>query len=164
MEESVHLDSRCTPVLNELFVQRDAIGRHGSSPMLDERQAYLAGLCKMGRRRKSIAATASLLLHVIRLVKPSDSDGATEDDISRGTTLWIKESASVSSAGLARRADAFKAAARSWFRFLGMYVQIGEQPFQLQHFHARFLASMQEEPECQAASIKTTSLPVKTIP
>lgn len=107
-------------VIEGLFVQQRAIRRHLNMPMLDERQAYLAHLLELGRNRKYVIDVATLLCHVIRHILPSKPPLVSEADISRASLEWVSETPANMS-GRGNRTGVFKAAARSWFRFIGRY-------------------------------------------
>jgi len=47
-------------VIEELFIHRDAIVRHLTAPMLDERGAYLEQLLALGHKRAFVAERAEL--------------------------------------------------------------------------------------------------------
>ena len=109
-----------TATIEGLFVHQDAIDRHIAAPMLRERVAYLSQLMTAGHDRSFVAARASTLLNVTRLMH-SIAGSVNEEAIARGAALWIAEARRPTPSYPCGSKD-FVAASRSWFRFLGVYV------------------------------------------
>ena len=146
-------------IIEELFVHRDAIGRHLSAPMLSEREAFLASLFALGRKKKRVSAAASLVCQVIRLVEPMNRNEVTEDEIGKASVRWINESEAGSCDSRYGRGESFRATARAWFRFLGSYVP-PSQPFcRFRGLHAEFVTAMRDQFGYLPASVEASSLP-----
>src|SRR4051812_3385774 len=111
---------RRTGFIESLFIHQDAISRHLGAPLLREREAYLWTLFKAGCEPRFLREQASTLLNVVRLLKTSQGDGSVDEAaISQATAIWMSEDPL--SQGK-RRESRFRAIARSWSRFLGVYV------------------------------------------
>lgn len=154
-----HSSRGSSQVIEGLFVHGDAISRHLSAPMLTEREAYLASLLALGRKKKHVSAAASLVCQVIRLVEPMNANEVSEDEIGKASARWMNESLSVSRDSQSRRGETFRAIARAWFRFLGSYVP-PSQPFcRFRSLHAEFVVAMRDQFGYLSASIRASSLP-----
>ncbi len=110
-----------TSVFQSLFRHKDSIDRHLAAPMLREREAYLAHLIEVGHNRKFVTERAWMLCHVARLSRPTGGERINEGDINAAAWSWLSEFTSSSSLQKRSRPSQFKAVARSWYRFLGLY-------------------------------------------
>lgn len=107
-----------TGTIEQLFIHTDAKARHLGAPMAEEREAYLAKLLKAGYKRKVCVERAATLLHCIRLLNDGVPGLVSEAQITRAAVTWCEEAPQ---SVRPKRAAAFKAAARSWCKFLGTY-------------------------------------------
>jgi len=148
-------------VIEGLFVHRDAIARHLNAPMLQERQAYLASQLALGRKPKHVSNAASLLCQVIRLVEQMNEIEVSEEDIVKAATRWLAETPSSCRNDGSRRNESFKTLARSWFRFLGLYVPRSREFCRFWSFHAEFVVGMRDEYGYLPTSIGAASLPTR---
>lgn len=107
-------------ILKSLFTHYDALDRHINAPMLEEREAFLHHLLELGRTRRIVIDVAATVCHVVRLTQASDRKAVNEADISIATRKWIEEVPQTRNSHTSS-GENFKATARSWFRFLGVY-------------------------------------------
>ncbi|HMD20546.1 MAG TPA: hypothetical protein VKH40_09500, partial [Alloacidobacterium sp.] len=75
-------------VIEELFIHRDAIVRHLTAPMLDERGAYLEQLLALGHKRQFVAERASMLRNVVEHMGNLSSAHITEEAIDGAARRW----------------------------------------------------------------------------
>lgn len=125
-------------LLKSLFVHRDALTRHMNAPMLRERERYLQHLLELGRRRESVMETAATICHVMRLTRGRNAQSVTEEDISGATQQWKEESLHSQ-----KTSANFRATARGWFRFLGLYVAQPRATHNFEEQFAEFMEAMQ---------------------
>ena len=108
-------------MLTSLFGHSDAVKRHLRAPELQKRELYLTHLAAKGLSKRFISETASLLLHVVRILgRRSRYD---ENDISQAAAIWDAEA----NVPRSKRVSRFKAVARSWCRFSGCYTSRAAQ-------------------------------------
>jgi site-specific recombinase XerD len=144
-----------------LFVHADARSRHLNAPMLRERGAYLANLLNGGRKQKAIASAASMLCHVIRLISPIETCGVSEDDIAKASARWMNEEHRAQGSGRKKREETFKATARGWFRFLGVYAPRSPAFNKFQELYALFVVGMRDEYGYLPSSIHAAASPTR---
>ncbi|MFC5861767.1 tyrosine-type recombinase/integrase [Acidicapsa dinghuensis] len=147
-------------VIEGLFVQARAIQRHMSMPMLEEREAYLAYLLRLGRSRKYVINTATLVCHVLQHVRYTESLMIGESEISRASLEWASE-VSANARGRANRTGLFRAAARNWFRFLGRYEFRPPESFRFKEYLEQYVSALQYEMHYQRVTIEGTAGRIK---
>ena len=114
------MSAQSAKVIQGLFRHRDATARHLRAPMLREREAYLVGLVESGHNRRFLTERAWMLCHVSRLLAPEDNR-VTEVAIGKAAKRWLLEDSSQPWHGTRLKDSHFKAVARSWYKFLGLY-------------------------------------------
>lgn len=104
--------------------------------MLAEREAYLARMLTVGYKRKVCVERACTLLHCVRLLRPRVDGLVGEEEIVQAARSWADEA--VPGMPRVKRESVFKAATRSWCRFLQIYAPKpepgGQFPFELREF------------------------------
>lgn len=145
-------DTTCrAETIRGIFVHRDALNRHLSAPRLRDREDYLFRLKCAGHSHKHIGSRASMLLHVDTLVQSTIEGTVGEAEIETALQEWKRKRGMC----LARE---FRAAARSWYKFLGLYAK----PHRRGGAHSEALSLFESElrtPSRYAASTITSSLP-----
>lgn len=104
-------------MIDSIFLIESIREKHRTAPCLTERERYLAYLFEIGTRRERIRNVASMLLHVVRLLKLDSSRPVRVDQIVQGSKQWVDES------GASRRRASrytFQVVATNWFRFQGV--------------------------------------------
>jgi integrase/recombinase XerD len=128
-----------------IFVHRDAIERHLNTPYLAEREAYLSSLVAFGHTRAHVAEKATMLRQVVRIIDCSTRKEISEIDILEGSQQWSNERLSTGKPCSPRHGDPFRATARSWYEFLGMY-NPHPRPFcRFRNMYDEFLVAMEGE-------------------
>src|SRR4051812_32751877 len=90
---------------------------HRKAPCLTEREEYLAYLFEIGTRRERVRNVATMLLHVVRLLKLDSSRPVTIGEVVEGSKHWVEES----EAGRIRASRyTFQLVAMNWLRFQGV--------------------------------------------
>jgi integrase/recombinase XerD len=112
-----------TRVIEGLFIHRDAIGRHLKSPMLRQREAYLALLLESGYKRRLVAEHASMLLNVVRFIAVPPLSFISEEAILDGAHRWFSHFQRDQGKSLRSGCCFFLSVARRWFRYLGIYAR-----------------------------------------
>jgi integrase/recombinase XerD len=161
-EDQVSTASSYPRIIEGLFLQRDAVTRHLNLPMLAERQAYLDALLASGQNHRYVYERAIFLKQVIRLMGPAERTQVYEKDILEGADRWANERASHSKSGRSRRHEYFTVAARSWFRFLGVYVPPSRPFCRFETMYKEFVIAMREDIGYLPASITAASVPTRS--
>jgi integrase/recombinase XerD len=108
-------------MIESFFVRRPAIARHLEAPLFRERDQYLESLLVCGANRRHIKATASRLLHVIRLMELSEPRMVSKPEIERVAREWSKdEKYHTSRSAGAESAYTLSLTARRFFCFHGL--------------------------------------------
>ena len=159
IEQETSLDtSKTRELIESLFFHRDAIDRHLNAPMLEQRAGYLAGLLAMGRSRRHVTEIASVVCHAIPLLGSAESRAVDEGIIAEVAERWSAQSPESSAAIRTRN---FKAVARSWSRFLGVYVAHTQPRFIFEGVYAEFMKALPSELHYLPASVQYCASPVR---
>ncbi len=103
-----------TSSFTSLFMHRDSRERHLGAPKLQEREAYIAALKRVGFERKFILERSSLVIAVLEHAELGVDGFIGEAEIAAATEAW-------KATRTTKRHSSFVAAARSWYRFVGLY-------------------------------------------
>lgn len=147
-------------IIESLFVHKDAIKLHLAAPLVAERQRYLAALVASGMTQKYVSQRATFVRHVVEVLAPSDPRAIDEVDIAVGLQRWIMKT-SHATREESRTRDEFKAAARSWARFLGIYQEPHQKFCRFESEYQAFLTGMRIELGLLPASISAAAKPTK---
>lgn len=111
-------------MIERFFVRKPTIARHVEAPMFRERDQYLESLLVYGANRRHIKATASRLLHIVRLMELSEPRIVSSAEIERIAGEWSKDEKyhTLRSAG-AESAYTLSLTARRFFRFHGLLAE-----------------------------------------
>ena len=117
-----------------MFVHQDALLRYSSSPMVNEREAFLGHLKARGVTNKVVKDYASLLCYVVHNTRPTDPRAVSADEITQGAIQWTNTYPSDPEERIERKGANYRGLARSFYRFLGVYAPSGvpcayERPF-----------------------------------
>jgi integrase/recombinase XerD len=104
-----------------MFIHQDAILRHSSTAMVHEREAFLGHL-KTRVTYKILKYYASLLCYIVYHMRLSDPNAVSDDEIAQGAIQWTKTYPSDPEHRIERKRENFRGLARSFYRFLGVYV------------------------------------------
>src|ERR1700759_538398 len=107
--------------VRRMFVHQDAVIRHSSAAMVHEREAFLGHL-KTRVTYKILKCYASLLCYIVYHMRPSDPNAVSDDEITQGAIQWTNTYSSDLEHGIERKRESFRGLARSFYRFLGVYV------------------------------------------
>lgn len=124
-------------MIENLFVRRPTIARQLEAPLFRERDQYIASLLVYGANRMHIKATASRLLHIVRMLALSEPRMVSKLEIEQVAGEWSKDekyhtyrpAGAESAYTLARTASKF-------FRFHGLLDEPVRSP---QAFHDTLL-------------------------
>jgi len=122
--------NQTSSIIESIISQPRAVRRHLSAPELEMRETYLAHLKARGFSLKVLRERAIRIRDVIEFMITKQSGPVTDNDIQEATNSWINAKHVAS-----KRAKQFKATARCWFQFLGIYTP--SQPPQ-SHFEEQF--------------------------
>ena len=149
-----------TGLIAGLFVHKDAISRHLSAPMVQEREGYLSQLLEAGHTKEFVAAKASALLHVIQPLNPiSETEG--EEDIADPATMLLVELQHPSLAQNRSRGKDLLAVSRSWTRYIE---SLHPRKPPLSHFQnclGEFVKAMRDDLGYLPSSIRSCTSPIK---
>ena len=128
--EAFGLTTELQPICSarRMFIHQDAILRHSSSPMVNEREAFLAYLKTRGVTNKVVKCYASLLCYIVHDMCPTDLQAVSADEITEGAIRWASKYPSDSQQRIERKKENFRGLARSFYRFLGAYAPSGVAP------------------------------------
>jgi integrase/recombinase XerD len=105
-------------MIESFFVRKPTIARHLEAPLFRERDQYLESLLVYGANRMHIKATASRLLHVVRLMELTEPRMVSSTEIERIAGKWSKdEKYHTSRSAGAESAYTLSLTARRFFRF-----------------------------------------------
>jgi len=111
-------------VIETVFVDERVWEKHRLAPLLPEREQYLKYLSEIGTRRERIRNIATMLLHVVRLLKLESLHPVGPEEIELGCGRWICDP----EARRHRRPGAasqyhFHLVATNWLRFQGALLE-----------------------------------------
>jgi integrase/recombinase XerD len=111
-------------MIEGFFVRKPTIARHSKAPLFRERDQFLESLLVYGANPRHIKATASRLLHVVRLMELSEPRMVSEPEIERAAREWSKDEEyhALRSAG-AESAYTLSLAAKRFVRFHGLLAE-----------------------------------------
>lgn len=104
-----------------MFIYQGAIIRHSSAAMVHEREAFLGHL-KTRVTIKILKYYASLLCYIVCHMRPADPNAVIDDEITQGAIHWTNTFPSDPEHRIERKQENFRGLARSFYRFLGVYV------------------------------------------
>jgi integrase/recombinase XerD len=102
-------------MIDSIFLIDSIREKHRTAPCLLERERYLAYLFEIGTRRERVRNVASMLLHVVRMLKLDSSRPVSIDEIIQAGKHWVDESEAAR-----HRAYTFQVVATNWLRFQGV--------------------------------------------
>jgi len=105
----------------QMFAHQDAIIRHSSTAMVHEREAFLGHL-KARITGKVLKSYASLLCYIVCHMRPTDPNAVSADEITQGAIQWTDTYPSDPEHRIDRKRENFRGLARSFYRFLGVYI------------------------------------------
>jgi hypothetical protein len=77
-------------MIDSVFLVESIRERHRNAPCLTQRQEYLSYLLEIGTRRERVRNVASMLLHVVRLLRLDSSRSPTLRKAKEGYEEWRK--------------------------------------------------------------------------
>ena len=156
-----HSETPSPSTIKGIFVHRDAIERHLNTPYLAEREAYLASLVAFGHTRAHVSQRATMLRNVVRIIDSSTSKEIRDIDILDGSRQWSDERLSTGLLCAPRHGDSFRATARSWYEFLGMYTPHLRPFCRFRGAYEEFFKAMQTELGYLPSSVQATAMPTR---
>ena len=106
-------------MIDSVFLIESVQETHRRAPLLEEREKYLTYLFEIGTRRERVRNVATMLLHVVRLLKLDSTRSVGMDEILRGCERWVGES----NACRRRRSPYhFQLVATNWLRYRGSLI------------------------------------------
>jgi site-specific recombinase XerD len=107
-------------MIDSIFLVKSVRERHRTAPLIAERERYLSYLLEIGTRRERVRNVASMLLHVIRLLKLDSFRPVGMDEILEGCERWVEDfdAHRHRRSGLACR-HTFRVVATNWLRHQG---------------------------------------------
>lgn len=141
-------------MIESMFAWPGTRERHLSTPLLKERERYLAHVQQQGaslHRVKSIAAT---LVHAVRLLGMSEARSIDPSEVMAASATWEKdEMYRMRGSGGKYSARKFQGITRGWLRFLGLLSKRNILLPPLDSVFAQYLVDMQATQRLAAASI-----------
>lgn len=148
-------------LLESLFVHKDAVIKHLAAPMLDEREAYLSHLLVKGCKRAFVIERASTLFQVVRLLVPIEIGLVSEEDIMRASASWASSRPPANQIGTKPTGSHFRAVARSWCRYLGIYGLQLNPANRIQQALPHFVRAMTDDLGYLPSSVQSCTSSVK---
>ena len=116
-----------THIIDSVFFIESVRETHRRAPLFAERERYLRYLFEIGIGRERIRNVATMLLHVVRLLKLDASRPVGMDEILRGCERWVDDT----NARRHRRSGVassytFQLVATNWLRFQGSFIEAPE--------------------------------------
>jgi|HubBroStandDraft_6_1064221.scaffolds.fasta_scaffold84214_3 integrase/recombinase XerD len=126
-------------MINSVFLIERICEKHRKAPCLKERERYLTYLFEIGTRRERVRNVASMLLHVVRLLKLESSRPVRMDEIVQGSKHWVDESEAPR-----HRASryTFQVVATNWLRFQGVLLPVSKPIPPFDNLLSEFLNAM----------------------
>ena len=78
-------------MIDSVFLIESVREKHRRAPLFAERERYLRYLFEIGIRRERVRNVATMLLHVVRLLKLDSSRPVGMDEILRGCERWVDD-------------------------------------------------------------------------
>jgi integrase/recombinase XerD len=113
----MNLTLQSTGTIDRLFKTTRSAQCHRSAPLFNGRDAYLHELVGEGRTRKAVVDTASLLLHVVRVLNLVSPRAVSRFEIKLAAQSWAKEALPHRPSPRKTSADRFYTVAVSFLRF-----------------------------------------------
>ncbi len=105
-------------MIESLFLWESARLRQRQAPLLNEREQYLGHMLNVGMKAKRVRDTASVLLHVVRLMNLDSLRAIEIAEIVEASQRWTTDTVShTTRAAGESSAEAFKWIAIRWFEF-----------------------------------------------
>ena len=76
-------------MIDSVFLIESIREKHRMAPCLAERERYLAYLFEIGTRRERVRNVASMLLHVVRMLKLDSSRPVSIDEIIQAESIGL---------------------------------------------------------------------------
>ena len=133
-------------MIDSVFLIESVREQHRRAPLFSEREKYLTYLCEIGTCRERVRNVATMLLHVVRILKLESSRPVAMDEILQGCERWIQDPG----ARRHRRPGAasryhFQLVARNWLRFQGTLVTGPQPPPPFGDLSSEFLNAMRSQ-------------------
>ena len=133
-------------MIDSVFFDESVREKHRKAPLFAEREKYLTYLFEIGTRRERVRNVATMLLHVVRLLKLESSRPVRMDEILHGCERWIDDP----SARRHRRPGAasqyhFQLVATNWLRFQGTLVTIPQPVPPFANLLSEFVNAMRSQ-------------------
>ncbi len=133
-------------MIDSVFFDESVREKHRKAPLFAERERYLTYLFEIGTRRERVRNVATMLLHVVRLLKLQSSRPVGMDEILQGCERWIDDP----SARRHRRSGAasqyhFQLVATNWLRFQGALIAAPMPVHQFGNLLSEFLNDMRSQ-------------------
>jgi integrase/recombinase XerD len=138
-------------MIDSVFLVESLREKHRNAPCLRERERYLTYLCEIGTRRERVRNVASMLLHVVRLLKLESSRLVRIDEIVQGSKRWVDESRA--SRPRASRYT-FQVVATNWLRFQGFLVSASKPVPPFDNLLSEFLNAMRSQRGLSVETLK----------
>jgi integrase/recombinase XerD len=107
--------------MDSVYLIESVREKHREAPLLAERERYLTYLFEIGTRREHVRHVATMLLHVVRLLKLESSRPVGMDEILQGCERWVREENAFRRHG---SRYAFQRVATNWLRFQGSLIAV----------------------------------------
>jgi integrase/recombinase XerD len=122
LEQTSSSETELEPVSRvwQMFAHQDAIIRHTSAAMVQEREAFLGHL-KTRVTYKVLKYYASLLCYIVYHIRPTDPNAVSNEEIAQGAIQWTNTCPSDPEQRIERKQENFRGLARGFYRFLGVY-------------------------------------------
>jgi site-specific recombinase XerD len=108
-------------MIDSVFLIESVREKHRKAPLFAERERYLTYLFEIGTRRERVRNVATMLLHVVRLLKLESSRNVGMDEILQGCERWVREENAFRRYG---SRYAFQRVATNWLRFQGSLIPV----------------------------------------
>lgn len=135
-------------MIDSVFLAERLREEHREAPLLAERERYLTYLFAIGLPRVRVRNAATMLLHVVQLLKLDSSRPVGMDEIVNACEAWVAvvdPTATRSRTSHEASAYDFLLAARNWFEFQGCLVEPPRQEFPFGDNLSEFLNDMRSK-------------------
>jgi integrase/recombinase XerD len=133
-------------MIDFVYLTESVREKHRNAPLFVERQKYLTYLSEIGTDRKRVRHVATMLLHVVRLLRLDSPRPVEIDEVLAGNRRWMEDTG----AGRHRKSGVaspytFKVVATNWLRFQGSLVVAPEPALPFGELLPEFLCAMRSE-------------------
>jgi hypothetical protein len=126
-------------MIDSVFLIESIREKHRKAPCLTERERYLTYLLQIGTSRKRVRNVASMLLHIVRLLKLDSSRPVTMGEIVQCSKHWVDES---EAPRLRASRYTFQVVATNWLRFQGALLAVSKPALPFDNLLSEFLNAM----------------------